>query len=265
MSVPLAPHPDLVPFAPAARRTATVFGAPVELVFVPERKQRHGRATASRPAFVRSPAPRIVRDEAIWRGDGLVLTPNRYPFAQAHRILWPEAAVRDPDRAFWRALFDWVARSGGTALVNNVGAAATIGRAHAHLVPESLPFLGALRERAVGADLVDLPPHTALVAKDVPFGVLGVRGDPDARAAAMVALLEARLTPAWNVIAAGDTAWVVPRGIETPAPHYPYALGACELWGRWCYMDEAPFAAASGADLERALVASGTAPLALQG
>jgi hypothetical protein len=97
----------------------------------------------------------------------------------------------------------------------------------------------------------------------VPFCVLGVRGSADDRATAMIALLEARLTPAWNVIAAGDTTWVVPRRIETPAPHYPYALGACELWGRWCYMDEAPFAAASGADLERALltscVASGTA------
>lgn len=262
MSVPNEPHPDLVPFAPAARRTASVFGAAVELVFVPERKARHGRASSARPAFVRSLAPRIVRDEAIWRGDGLVLTPNRYPFAQAHRILWPAGAVREPDRAFWRAVFDWVARSGGSALVNNVGAAATIGRAHAHLVPESQPFLGALRERAVAADLVDLPPQVSLVAKDVPFCVLGVRGDVDGRAAAMIALHEARLTAAWNVVATNDTAWIVPRSAEIPAPHYPYALGACELWGRWCYMDEAPFTAANGADLERALVASGTAPLA---
>ena len=65
MVVPIEPHPDLVPFAPAARRLLTVFGAPVQLVYVPERKQRHGRATAARPAFVRSPAARIVGSEAI--------------------------------------------------------------------------------------------------------------------------------------------------------------------------------------------------------
>lgn len=262
MPVPIEPHPALVPFAPAARRELTVHGATVELVLVPQRKERHGRATAERPAFARSPAPRITRDEVLWQADGLVLTPNRYPFAAQQRILWPAAPVREPDRAFWRAVLDWVARSGGTALVNNVGAAATIARAHAHLVPERLPFLAALPERACGADLLELPRGVELRTKDVPFCLLGLRGDVDGLASALVLLAEARLTAAWNVVVAAGAAWVCPRAVETPAPHFPYALGAAELWGRWCYMDEAPFAAATSAALEQALAVAGKPALA---
>lgn len=262
MPVPTEPHPALVPFAEANRRTVTVHGALVELVLVPQRKERQGRATADRPAFARSPAARITRDEVLWQADGLVLTPNRYPFAAHQRILWPEATAREPDSTFWHAVFDWVARCGGAALVNNVGAAATIGRAHAHLVPEQLPFLAALPERPLAIDLIDPPRGVTLLAKDVPFCLLGVRGDADGCAAAMVQLAEARLTAAWNVVVQAGSAWVYPRAVETPAPHFPYALGAAELWGRWCYMDEAPFAAASGQDLERALAQAGKPALA---
>jgi hypothetical protein len=261
MAVPTDPHPALVPFAPAARRTATVFGAPVELVLIPERRNRQGRATAERAAFVRSPAARIVRDERLWQGDGLVLTPNRYPFAAAHRILWPSAPVREPDLAFWTAAGEWVSRCGGAAMVNNVGAAATIGRAHAHLVPQTLPFLAALPERTSALDLIDLPDGVTLRAKQVPFCLLGVRGSIDGRAAALVALAEARLTAAWNVVVQHDATWLYPRRLETPAPHFPYPLGAAELWGRWCYMDEQPFATAGDRDLEQALVEAGMPPL----
>ena len=255
--LPIEPHPTLVPFAPTARRTLSVFGASVELVFVPERKARQDRATAERPAFRRSPAARIVGEEAFWRGEGHLLTPNRHPFAAAQRLLWPDAPRREPDAAFWQLCGDWAARSGGSALVNSVGAAATIARCHAHLVPERLPFLDALSERPFVVDLVDRPAGVALVTKHVPFCLLGVRGgDSIARAETLVRLAEARLTAAHNVVLFGDSAWLLPRRLETPAPDFPYPLGAAELWGRWCYQDEEPFAAATPAMLERALQAT---------
>jgi hypothetical protein len=258
---PVEPHPTLLPFEPAATRTLTVFGGRVELVHIPSRKVRNDRVTSDRPAFRRSPAARIVREEAYWHGDGIVLTPNRYPFAHQQRILWPTVPVRDPDFTLWCAAADWADRSRGTALVNNIGSASTIARAHAHLLPERLPFLGALPERHCDLDLVDLPATVELVAKDVPFCLLGVRGPAAARAEALLLLAEARLTPAGNVILQDGAAWVFPRRLETPAPYFPAALGAAEVWGRWCYLDEEPFAAATGADLERALVAAGKEPL----
>ena len=261
MGPPTAAHPALVPFAPAKRRTAVVHGAPVELVLVPERKARHGRADAARPAFTRSPAARIVGEECLWQGDGFVLTPNRYPFAREQRILWPQQPVREPDPAFWQVVFDWVARSGGSALVNNVGAAATIGRAHAHLVPERLPFLEALPECELRTNPIDAPAAIRIAAKAVPFCLLGLRGPIAARATAMILLAEARMTATWNVVAYDDVVWICPRRCETPDPHFPYALGAAELWGRWCYMDDAPFEQASAGDLEAALALAGMPPL----
>lgn len=259
--LPLQDDPRLVPFAPAARRAATVFGAPVELVLVPERARRGGRATADRPAFARCVASRIVREEALWREQGLVLTANRYPFARAQRVLWHEHPGREPDARTWRALFEWTDGTGGAALHNTIGAAATVGRAHAHLLVEHLPFLDLLPEARARADLADLPDGVELVQKHVPFALLGVRGPRDAAAATLVALAEARLTPAWNVVVQRGTAWLYARSRETPAPHFPYALGAAELWGRWCFTDAAAFAAADGAALERALVAAGTPPV----
>jgi hypothetical protein len=259
-SLPLRINAELPPLVVAARREATLFGAPVELVLVPARKARHGRATADRPAFAPSSAPRIVADEALWRGSGHVLTPNRFPLADAQLLLWPDRRQREPDEDFWRLVGDWVTGSAGAALHNSIGAAATIARCHAHLVPHRLPFLGALPERPVSSP-IELPPGIHLVAKDVPFCLLGLRGDAGPRAQALLRLAEARLCAACNIVIQDDTAWVLPRRTETPAPHFPYALGAAELWGRWCYMDEAPFAAATPTALELALVAAGMPPL----
>jgi len=258
---PTASDERLVPFAPAALRALVVFGAPVFAACVPSRKARQDRPVEQRPAFAASPAARIVAQETLWRGGGHVLTANKYPFAREQRILWPEAPHRDPDLALWTAICAWADRCPGTALVNNVGAAATIARAHAHLMPEQLPFLGALRERPAGPDLIDVPDGVQLVWKDVPFCLLGARGPAAARALAIWRLAEARMTAAWNVIVQDGVAWLYPRRLETPAPHFPYALGAAEVWGRWCYLDREPFDAATGVDLERALVAAGTPPL----
>lgn len=262
MDVPVVDHPALVAYAPAARRTFQLFGAPAEAVLVPVRKQRSGRATAARPAFARSRAARILAEEAIWRGDGLVLTPNVFPFAHGQRLLWPEQPVREPSPSMWRAAFAWADAQGGAALVNNVGAASSIGRAHAHLCAERLPFLAGLPDAPGPRDVVDLPAGAELLAKAAPFCLLGVRGPAAARAEAVVRLAEARLTAAWNVVAQDGVAWLLPRRAETPAPHFPYALGAAELWGRWCYVDEEAFAAATAADLEHALLAASCPPLA---
>ena len=258
---PTGPDARLLPFAAAARRTLAVFGAPVELVFVPERQARADRATALRPAFGRSRAAAIVADEALWRDERHAVTPNRYPFANAQRILWPLAVLRDPDLAMWTAACRWADAADGTALVNTIGAAATIGRAHAHLLPERLPFLASLPTRPLRQPPIDAPDGVELCAAEVPFCLLAVRGDAAARAEALVRFGEARLTASWNVVVQQGTAWLYPRRLETPAPHFPFALGAAEVWGRWCYGTRAPFDAATCADLERALVTAGAEPL----
>lgn len=257
MPLPVDSPATLVPFTPAAMRTVVVFGVEVELALVPDRARRPLRATADRPAFRRSHAERIVHDEAFWRGNGLVLTPNRYPFAAGQRLLWPEARTREVPPAMWNALGVWVVRTRGSALLNTIGAAATIARAHAHLVPARQPFLPQLPERPCELDLIDLPAGVTLWQKDVPFWLLGVRGELGRCGDALVRLAEARLSAAWNVVVVDDTAWVLPRSVETPAPHFPYALGAAELWGRWCYVDADLFAAARGQDLEQALARAG--------
>jgi hypothetical protein len=257
---PTGPDAQLPPFAIEARRTLSVFGAPVELVLVPARQQRGDRATGERPAFRRSRAAAITTEEVLWRDELHVVTPNRYPFARDQRILWPVAARREPDLSMWATINHW-ADAGGCALLNTIGAAATIARAHAHLLPERSAFLAGLGDRTLRSDLIDVPAGAELLAKDVPFCLLGVRGDADTRAEALVRLAEARLTAAWNVVVQDRTAWLYARRVETPAPHFPYALGAAEVWGRWYYGEQAPFAAATQNDLERALVAGGMEPL----
>jgi hypothetical protein len=260
-TVPIAPDSRLVPFAPAALRELVVFGAPAAISFVPSRKQRQDRPSIERPAFRASPVERILREEALWRGDGLVLTPNRYPFAREQRILWPDEPRRDPDVAMWRAVCAWVDAANGTALVNNVGAASSIARAHAHLTPDRMPFLAALRERAVPPGAVEVPADVVLVAKDLPCCLLGVRGPAAARARAISQLADQRMTAAWNVVVLPGEAWLFPRRVEAPRPHFPVALGAAEVWGRWCYVDREPFDAATPDMLERAFVEAGCPPL----
>ncbi|MCA8949879.1 MAG: hypothetical protein KDE27_10280, partial [Planctomycetes bacterium] len=129
------------------------------------------------------------------------------------------------------------------------------------LTSERLGFLAALPERPAPRELAELAGDVDLVQKDVPFCLLGIRGDDAVAVGAAIATLTAlRLTAACNVCIQDGTAWVLPRRLETPTPHFPYALGAAELWGRWCYVDEAPFAAAGGEDLEQALVRAGAPP-----
>lgn len=254
------PDPDrlvLPDAAPRARRELRVFGAAVELVWLPDRAARQGRPGAQRPAFAADAGARIVAAEAQWRGRGAAVTPNRYPFASRHAIVWPDAPLRAPDVAFWTLLAELADHRGGTLLLNSVGAAASIARTHAHWTAETLPFLDQLPESPLAADWLPRIDGAAFAQKDVPCALVGVRGAPVARAEALAALQTLRLSPAWNALLTRGAAWLLPRAVETPLPHFPYPLGAAELWGRWCWLDEAPFAAATGPELERALCAAG--------
>jgi hypothetical protein len=230
---PIEPHPSLVAFEPTAERTLSLFGRTVYLALVPGRRARSGHVRDGRLALQRSPVNRILSEEAYWRSERLAVTPNKFPFAKNQRILWMANPAREPDRRFWQTALQWVNQSDGTALLNNIGAAATIPRAHAHLIDEKMPFL-------VG---------------------LAVRGDIEGKADALMRLADARLTATWNVIVMNDTAWIVPRGKQTPVPFFDQALGSAELWGRWCYVDEKPFEAATSADLEQALEIATTKPI----
>ncbi len=260
--LPTAADPDLPAFSPAGRRSLTVFGAPVELVCLPDRRKRGNRVTPERPAFGPSPARRIQAEECLWQDDEFVVTPNKYPSAREHRLVWPRTPRREPDARLWSAAAAWCAATGGTALANNVGAAATIAWAHVHLTPERLDFLPQLPERAPRSPLPTLPREVEVVVKDVPCALVGLRGnDFDALGQALAELAMGRLVAANNVCIVDGTAWSFPRRTETPAPHFPYALGASEVWGRWCYLEEPPFHAADGAQLEAALTLAGTAAL----
>lgn len=258
---PIAPHPSLVPFEPTAERTLSLFGRTVHLALVPGRKGRSGHVRDGRPALQRSPANRILSEEAYWRSETLAVTSNKFPFAKNQRILWMANPAREPDRTFWQTALHWVNQSDGTALLNNVGAAATIPRAHAHLVDEKMPFLGELTERSLQTDLIDVPDGCELVCKDVPFCMIGVRGDLEGKADALMRLADARLTASWNVIIMKDATWIVPRGKQTPVPFFDQAIGSAEFWGRWCYVEEEQFAAATSADLEQALEIATTKPI----
>jgi hypothetical protein len=250
---PTQPHETLVPFQPSAIRTLKLFGIPVELALVPDRRARSGHVHELRPALQRSPADRIIRSESYWRTDGLALTPNKFPFAKNQRILWMAQPAREPNQRFWETALAWAKAADGSVLLNNIGAAATIPRAHAHLIAEKLPFLTSLPERALQSDLIDVPSGCELSCTDLPVCIIGVRGDLTAMATAIMRLADARLTSNWNVVATSDVAWIIPRAQQTPTPYFSDALGAAEIWGRWCFVERDPFEQASSEDLEQAL------------
>lgn len=260
-SSPDLSRPAAAPFAPAARRTLSLFGSTVELVWLPERQQRpgslrSGQSTAERPPFQPERSERILRDEAVWRDAVAVLTPNRFPFAAQQWLLWQAAALREHDEPFLHCLFACADDQQATALLNAIGAAATIPRAHAHLTTERLPFLRELPEQPYRAAWLPDLPGVRYGLATTPFSLLVVRGDASVRAAA-TAQLQLRRTTAWNLVSEPGVTWIYPRSLEIPAPHFQLAIGAAELWGRWCFDDEAAFAAATPQQLERALCLGG--------
>lgn len=243
---------------PAARRKVTLCGGDVELVWLPERASRR------RPpphVLHTDHAPRILTQEALWRSDRppAVLTPNRYPFARAAALLWSAEPQREVSADLLDLALSLAEPHGGSVLGNTLGAAATQPRAHLHLVGERSHFLPSLPTEpfsppeldaaALGVDLVRL-------AAPYPGLVLGVRGDRQARAHAAAQLLALRATPAANLVSDGDTTWFAPRRCETPTPYFTAPLGCAEIWGRFCFEDEAAFAAADSTSLTQALAAA---------
>jgi hypothetical protein len=241
------------------RRELDVAGVAVELAYLPGRATRADAPANNRPAFLTDRAEHILREEALWRGSGLVLTPNRYPFATGHLVLWSAIPVREPPINLLQLAL-WIAeRHDGTALLNTMGAAASVPRAHVHVIRERRAFLSRLPSlecRLAALDGLDDLGCVSLAA-GLPLAAVGLRGSVELRARAASTLLSLRSTPAVNLVSDRDGTWIIPRAaVETPTPHFPHALGAAELWGRWCYSDRKAFLEAQGADLERALVTS---------
>ena len=142
------------------------------------------------------------------------------------------------------------------------GSSSWWGRPKNNLLGERLPLLGQLAERPLRAAPIDLPKGCSLVAKDLDACILGLRGPVGGCADALTRLADARLTPTWNVVLTRDAAWIVPREVQTPAPHFETALGAAEFWGRFCYVDEAAYERATGADLTEAWRRAAARPVA---
>lgn len=263
--MPAALPPD--PFAlvgktsyrPTARRTLQVFGAPAELVWLPERKARPAVPSAESPAFRPNRAPRILAEEAIWRGSGCVLTPNLFPFAPHELLVWAEAAVREPGREMLALALELEQRVDGAMVVNTVGAAASIPRAHLHVVSDKMPFLLQVpREPVEMGLLAETGVELCRLARPFPSIALGLRGPVAARAHALDLLTEHRSAPAYNIISQDGLSWFIPRSHqEITAPHFPQALGGAELWGRWCFGDEGPFEAMTSEAAEAAIAMGG--------
>ncbi len=240
---------------PAAVRTVCVFGAQVELAWIPSRAARAGQPGPDRPAFRADAAERILANETLHRESSLTVTPNRYPFARQLALLWAEPAQREASVELLSTAFAWAWRHGGTALLNSIGAASSIARAHVHVTPEQLPFLDQLDEEVLAADWLPRTDGVAFVRKRIPCWFVGVRGSAGDVARAVHALQLRRSSAAFTLVARDRTAWLVPRTLET-APGFPHPLGSAEAWGRWCYLREDDFVRAVPSQLEQALVAS---------
>ncbi len=251
----LTPTP---PFRPAGRRALRVWGAPVDVTWLPERAGRQGAPTAERPVLAPSPAARILATEAVWTAGGCAITPNPYPIAERELLLWSTDPVRELPLPLIELALTLEERVDGALTINSVGAAASITRAHVHLMGERTEFLPALPRRTVRPDYLADCAGVESLQLDVPVLTLGLRGPVPARAVALHRVLELRRCAAYNVASQGGETWLLPRSaVEITAPHFPQALGAAEFWGRWCFADRAAFERADGASLERALALGG--------
>jgi hypothetical protein len=232
-------HPALVPLQVADRKPLTLFGAPAEAVLLPARAYRSDRPSPQRPPFGPCRAEAILRDETLWTSnDGqLAATPNKFPFVRDQLILWPTQPMRDPSLPLWTVAHQWVHAQQGVGMLNNIGAAASIPRAHVHLGNERGGFLPALKTKPSPFAL-DLPLGVTAEVADLPFCLLVLRGSPEARAEAVWRLAEQRFTPTWNVVVDPEGTWVMPRSREHGGGGgavFAAAVGAAEVWGRWCF------------------------------
>lgn len=241
------------------RRELRLFGCDFELCYVPQRGARGGIPGAG-TAFRAHPGFRIRREEAFWRGDGLVATPNRFPFLGASFLLWNEGGcAREVDAAFLAPAFSHVEAAGACLLANTVGASASIALAHAHVTLVAPPLLrdGAWPATCELARRGDSLILATMPGASWPFLSVEVRSpDPRRRAAWVAQVLASRACPAANLLAVGDRAFILPRRAECGGAAFPFAIGASELSGRWIFADEERFEAATAAGLEACLDAA---------
>ncbi|MDP6424624.1 MAG: hypothetical protein QGG14_07765 [Planctomycetota bacterium] len=234
------------------RHAVAAFGLPFECVLIPSRADRAGTPSAERPAFGVHSADRIRRKEAFWRSETLIATPNRFPFFAPQALLWPaHESPREPSTGFLAACFDVAEGTGASVLFNSIGASASIPVAHGHLMRRESPVLGRVElelvERVAGAEVLTPTGNFPL------FAAVVHAANAQRRADLVIGLLAARRHAAFNVLAERDLAWVFPRTLEVAAAHFPFAIGAGELWGRFVYPDRDSFAEATSTRLESAL------------
>ncbi len=240
----------------AGRRSVPAFGLPFEVLWIPSRGSREGVPGGDRPNFAKSRGLRIREEEALWAGREAILTPNLYPFATRHGLLWPrEGHPREWPMPFLQEAFALLEENGGTLLGNSVGASASIPLCHLHLFPEKSPVwprveweeLGVVQ---VGGEVL----HAATPSRAFPLLLVRISGgNSHSRAALCRALLDRRMTPAVNLGATCSEVYLFPRRVEVPEPYYDHALGGMELFGRFVYPEEHGFLGAGKGDLECAL------------
>lgn len=243
-------------FEATQRRELTIYGQKVELLLLPGRARRQGIPGPDRPPFRPSPMARILAEECLWRGQGMTITANPFPFAERQLLLWAEDPIREASLPMLEMALSLAERCQGTVLLNSTGAAASISRAHLHLISDQSGFLSQLPSQVVHPAYLPEDPELECRICTSPFpGFIHIlRGSAPVRARAAHRLLEIRSTPAVNMISSQGQTFIVPRSpLETPSPYFPHALGAAELFGRWCYADAQAFAAATIEDLQEAL------------
>lgn len=246
--------PDAPPLVRQAR-ALSAFGLPIDAVWIPERARRGGLPTADRPSFAAHKGERIRAREMLVQDEDVIITPNKFRFFERHLCVWPRSSrTREHPPELLARGFELAGAIGGSALANVIGSSASIQLAHLHLVDSASEALATLPMETVH----ELRASTVLAPDpEFPLWVVAVdAADVNERAAVVRDLLDARTTAAVNVLGQGQRVWLFPRRLEVPAPWFPYALGAAELWGRFVFQTRESLEAVTEADLERALEAA---------
>ncbi len=224
------------------RRSLEALGLELSLYLTPWRARRRPGGGTPPPAGP-DVGERVIREETLWEGGGTALTPNRYPVAPDHLLLWEKAPLREPREAFLELLARLCReRWDILAFVNSIGAAATVSRAHAQIARlGSPPPLAAVPAeiRHEGSITLSFPPEEG----PWPAFFARLEGDPGSLASVLARLVRLRLCPAFNLVFHRDRAWIFFRRRETCSSGYPLPVGALELSGIFFFEEESSFRA----------------------
>lgn len=237
-----------------ASRHVLAYGLSYELVLIPRRGQRANLPGHGRPAFTGDKGSRIRAEEALAQDELVVLTPNRFAFYEQQGLLWQASGFsREVPVELLEAGFRLAEQGRGALLVNSIGASASIGQAHGHLVRARSEVLEGLPMAVVGEER-----GLRLLASDPgaghPAWTVQVRGASAGDRARLVrALLDLRTTASYHVLSQGDAAWVLPRRREIVEEVCPYAVGASEFFGRFVLPERETYERLDGVAIELAL------------